>query len=167
MDDAIEGETTIGLGEISVDQNILHDKILNIHCYPDKIQSCRRFYIHARNISSAVLFLIKKGKIGENYNIGSGMNLKNLDIAKKLIKIVKNKSLKINKKAKIKFVKDRPGHDFRYALNNKKILKKLGWKAKISLKIGLKKTFDWYLNNEAFFKSVSKKIYTNRIGLKL
>ena len=66
----------------------------------------------------------------------------------------------------ITFVKDRPGHDFRYALNNKKMLKKLGWKTKIPLGTGLSKTFDWYLNNKDFFNSVSKKLYINRLGLK-
>ena len=95
------------------------------------------------------------------------MNQKNIDIAKRLLKIVKSKSLKANKKTKIKFVKDRPGRDFRYALNNKKMLKKLGWKAKISLDVGLSQTFDWYLNNKNFFKNISKKLYINRLGLKV
>ena len=63
-------------------------------------------------------------------------------------------------------MKDRPGHDFRYALNNKKILNKLGWKAKIPIGKGLLQTFDWYINNKAFFNSVSKKLYINRLGLK-
>ena len=83
-----------------------------------------------------------------------------------MLKIVKNKSFKINKKVKIVFVKDRPGHDFRYALNSNKILKKLDWKAKISLHEGLSQTFDWYKNNKSFFDSVSKKLYINRLGLK-
>ena len=95
-----------------------------------------------------------------------GTNLINKDIAKRLIKIAKNKSLRLNRKVKIKFVKDRPGHDFRYALNNKKILNKLGWKTKIPLHAGLSQTFDWYLNNKAFFNSVSKRHYINRLGLK-
>jgi dTDP-glucose 4,6-dehydratase len=108
-----------------------------------------------------------KGKIGESYNIGSNINLKNIDIAKKLLRIAKNKSLKVSKKVKIKFVKDRPGHDSRYALNNKKILKKLGWKAKIPLDGGLLHTFNWYLANKNFFSSVSKRLYTKRLGLKV
>ena len=83
------------------------------------------------------------------------------------MKIAKNKSLRINKKVKIKFVKDRPGHDFRYALNNNKILRELGWKTKISLNLGLSQTFDWYLSNKTFFKRVSKKLYINRLGLKV
>ena len=126
-----------------------------------------REWMHVQDHCEALLLIYLKGKTGESYNIGSGMNLRNIDIAKKLLKIAKTKPLKINKKVKIKFVKDRPGHDFRYALNNNKILKELGWKTKISLDIGLSQTFDWYLNNKAFFKTVSKKLYINRLGLKV
>ena len=67
---------------------------------------------------------------------------------------------------KIKFVKDRPGHDFRYALNSKKIYKELNWKTKINLDKGLNDTFNWYLNNKKFFLSISKKLYDKRLGLK-
>ena len=126
-----------------------------------------REWMHVQDHCEALLLIFLKGKIGESYNIGSGINVRNIDIAKKLLKIVKNKSLKNIKKSKIKFVKDRPGHDFRYALNNKKMLKKLGWKAKISLHKGLSETFNWYLNNKTFFESVSKRLYTSRLGLKL
>jgi len=125
-----------------------------------------REWMHVQDHCEALLLIFLRGKIGESYNIGSGMNLKNIDIAKRLLKIAKYKSLKNYKNTKIKFVKDRPGHDFRYALNNKKIKKVLGWKAKISLDSGLSQTIDWYLNNRIFFKSVSKKLYINRLGLK-
>ena len=94
------------------------------------------------------------------------INLKNIDLAKKLLKISKKKLYTVNKKVKIKFVKDRPGHDIRYALDNKKIKKKIGWEAKVSLEEGLSETFSWYFNNQNFFKSVSKKFYINRLGLK-
>ena len=113
-----------------------------------------------------MLLIYLKGKIGESYNVGSGLNLRNIDLAKKLIKIASKKINNKNKEIKIKFVKDRPGHDFRYALNSKKILKKLGWKPKISLNLGLLQTFNWYLNNKIFFKGISKKLYINRLGLK-
>jgi len=126
-----------------------------------------REWMHVLDHCEALLLIFLKGKIGESYNIGSGMNVKNIDIAKRLLKIAKNKSLKTNRKVKIKLVKDRPGHDFRYALNSKKILKKLGWKAKMSLHEVLSETFDWYLNNKIFFKNVSKKLYINRLGLKV
>jgi len=125
-----------------------------------------REWIHVIDHCEALLKIFFKGKIGESYNVGSNQNINNVNLTKKLLKIVKNKSLKINKKVKIMFVKDRPGHDFRYALNSNKILKKLDWKAKISLHEGLSQTFDWYINNKSFFNSVSKKLYINRIGLK-
>ena len=126
-----------------------------------------REWMHVQDHCEALLLIFLKGKVGENYNIGSGINLKNIDIAKKLLKIAKNKYFNINGNVKIKFVKDRPGHDIRYALNNNKIKRKLGWKSKITLEKGLDQTFNWYLNNENFFKSVPKKLYINRLGLKI
>ena len=143
--------------------NIINNKPLPIY---GKGKNSRE-WMHVQDHCEALLMIYKRGKIGENYNIGSGVNLKNIDIAKKLLKIAKNKSSTISQKVKIKFIKDRPGHDFRYALNNKKIHKKLGWKTKISLHTGLLQTFNWYINNKKFFKSVSKKLYTKRLGLKV
>ena len=119
-----------------------------------------REWIHVHDHCEALLKIFLKGTIGENYNVGTNENIKNIDIAKKLIKIKKNN------KIKIKFVKDRPGHDFRYALNSKKIRKQLKWKSKISLEKGLRHTFDWYFNNMSFFTNVSKKLYDKRLGLK-
>ena len=142
--------------------NIINNRALPIYA---KGKNSRE-WMHVQDHCDALLLVYLKGKVGESYNIGSSMNLKNIDIAKKLIKIAKNENLKINKTVKIKFVKDRPGHDFRYALNNKKILNELGWKSKIPFHSGLSKTLDWYLNNKIFFKSVSKKLYINRLGLK-
>ena len=80
---------------------------------------------------------------------------------------MKKKLSKIDKRVKIIFVKDRPGHDVRYALNSKKIQKKLKWKNVIKINEGLSKTIDWYINNQNYFKSISKKEYINRIGLKI
>ena len=80
---------------------------------------------------------------------------------------MKNKLFKVNRNVKIKFVKDRPGHDVRYALNSKKIQKKLKWKAIIKIKEGLSKTIDWYIDNQKYFKSVAKKEHINRAGLKI
>ena len=123
--------------------------------------------MHVYDHCEALLKIFNKGKIGESYNVGSNKNIKNIDIAKKLLKIAKNKYLNINENVKIKFVKDRPGHDIRYALNNNKIKKKLGWKSRISLETGLEQTFNWYLNNENFLKSISTNPYINRLGLKI
>jgi dTDP-glucose 4,6-dehydratase len=143
--------------------NILHNKSLPIYGRGKN----SREWIYVQDHCEALLSIFLKGSLGESYNIGSGLNLKNIDLAKKLLKIAKKKSLKIGKKVKIKFVKDRPGHDFRYALNNKKILKKLKWKSKISLDEGLSKTFDWYNNNRSFFSKTSKKQFDKRLGLKI
>ena len=85
-------------------------------------------------------------------------------MVKKILKIFKFN--KIYKKNKIIFVKDRPGHDFRYALNSNKIFKDLKWKAKIEINSGLSKTIKWYLKNNDFLSRISKKIYEKRIGLK-
>ncbi len=143
--------------------NIINNKPLPIY---GKGKNSRE-WMHVQDHCEALLMIYIKGKIGESYNIGSGVNIRNIDIAKKLLRIAKKKSSKISEKVKIKFIKDRPGHDFRYALNNKKILKKLGWKTKISLHDGLLRTFNWYINNKNFFNSVSKKLYTKRLGLKV
>ena len=143
--------------------NIMHNRSLPIY---GKGKNSRE-WMHVQDHCEALLLIYLKGKLGESYNIGSGMNLKNIDIAKKLLQIAKSKSSKISKKVKIKFVKDRPGHDIRYALNNRKIQKKLGWKTKITLHEGLLQTFNWYLNNKNFFSSISKKLYIKRIGLKI
>ena len=126
-----------------------------------------REWIHVHDHCEALLKIFFKGKLGESYNVGSNENVLNLNLTKKLLQISKNKSLKIGNKVKITFVKDRPGHDLRYALNSKKIFKQLNWKSKISIDEGLSQTFDWYLNNKSFFNSVSKKHHINRLGLKI
>ena len=135
--------------------NIINNKFLPIYGRGKN----SREWIHVNDHCEALLKIFNKGKIGESYNVGTNQNIKNVEIAKKLLKMCKNKS-------KIKYVKDRPGHDFRYALDSKKIRKKLKWKPKINLSDGLKSTFIWYLNNMTFFKSVSKKLYDKRLGLK-
>ena len=125
-----------------------------------------REWIHVEDHCEALFMLYLKGISGESYNVGSGKNLKNIDLVKNILKICKKINIKIGKKTIIKFVKDRPGHDFRYALDNKKILKKLKWKSKIKFDEGLKKTIMWYLNNKSFFSKIAKEKYENRLGLK-
>ena len=142
--------------------NIINNKSLPIYGKGENL----REWMHVRDHCKALLKIFFKGKVGESYNVGSNKNVKNIDIAKKLIKIAKNSSFGADKKVKIKFVKDRPGHDLRYALNSKKIRKELKWKTKINLNKGLNDTFFWYLNNKKFFLSISKKLYDKRLGLK-
>jgi dTDP-glucose 4,6-dehydratase len=83
---------------------------------------------------------------------------------KKLVETFKKKKINIGNKVKIKYVKDRPGHDFRYALNSNKIKKTLNWKPKISLSLGIIKTVEWYLNNKSFFSKISKELFVKRLG---
>jgi len=142
--------------------NIINNKPLPIY---GKGKNSRE-WIYVSDHCEALLKIFFKGKIGESYNVGSNQNINNLNLTKKLLIAVKKGSFKISNKVKVTFVKDRPGHDYRYALNSKKILKELGWKSKISLDKGLSKTFEWYLNNKSFFNSVSKKLYIHRVGLK-
>ena len=72
--------------------------------------------------------------------------------------------IKVGNNVKINFVKDRPGHDVRYALNSNKIKKKLGWKPKINFSEGIKLTFEWYTKNKTYYKNLSKKDIVKRLG---
>ena len=139
--------------------NILNNR--NLPIYGNGKNS--REWIYVEDHCEALLKVFQKGKIGEFYNIGSNKNLNNLEICKHLIKIAK-KRIKIGKNVKIKFIKDRPGHDLRYALDSKKILTDLGWKTKVEFKKGLEKTFLWYLENQNYYKSIPKKDIVKRIG---
>ena len=122
-----------------------------------------REWLHVKDHCEALFTVLKKGKIGENYNIGSNKNLNNIQITKMLIAIAKKQNL-IGSNSKIHFVKDRPGHDIRYALNSKKIKKKLKWSSKININDGLEKTFSWYVKNIKYFKDLKKKDIENRLG---
>ena len=141
--------------------NVLNNKPLPI--YGKGMNS--REWIHVNDHCEALLTLYLKGKSGENYNVGSGKNLRNIDLVKKILKVCKDLKINIGKKSKIKFVKDRPGHDFRYALDSKKVLKKLKWKSKVNLKKGLENTFNWYLENMKYYTTLKKRDITQRLGI--
>ncbi len=143
--------------------NILSNKPLPVYA---KGQNSRE-WIYVEDHCEALFKIFKKGKIGESYNVGSNKNMKNLDLIKSLLRIMKKKGIRIGNKVKIKFVKDRPGHDFRYALNSKKILRKIKWKSKTNINEGLSLTIDWYLENKKFLSSIPKVYYEKRVGLKL
>ncbi len=140
--------------------NIIKNK--NLPIYGKGTNS--REWIYVTDHCEALIKIFTKGKIGNFYNIGSNINKTNLEITKGLIKIAK-KNIKIGKNVKINFVKDRPGHDKRYALNSKKILSEIKWKPKINLIKGLNLTFKWYLNNLKYYNSLKMKKATKRIGL--
>tara|TARA_E500000178_G_scaffold77692_1_gene75752 strand:- start:11964 stop:12986 length:1023 start_codon:yes stop_codon:yes gene_type:complete len=140
--------------------NIINNKPLPLY---GKGKNSRE-WIFVDDHCEALIKVFKNGSKGEFYNIGSNINSSNFDIAKLLIEISKKK-IKLGKKVKIKFVKDRPGHDFRYALDSKKILKKLKWKSKINLKKGLENTFNWYFQNMKYYTTLKKKDITKRLGV--
>ena len=139
--------------------NILNNKPLPI--YGKGTNS--REWIYVKDHCEALINVFQKGKVGEFYNIGSNKNLNNLEICKRLIKISKKLHLQ-DKNVKIIFIKDRPGHDIRYALNSNKIKNKLKWQPKTNFEKGIKLTFDWYNNNKKYYKSISKKDIINRLG---
>ncbi len=143
--------------------NIINNKPLPI--YGKGINS--REWIYVEDHCRGLLAVLKKGIKGESYNIGTGKNINNLNLTKLLLKIVKKNGIKIGKKVKIKFVKDRPGHDIRYALNTKKIRRSLNWKPLRNFEKGLNETLKWYFNNKKFFKNFSNKIFYRRLGLKI
>ncbi len=139
--------------------NILNNKPLPI--YGKGTNS--REWIYVQDHCEALLKVFLKGKIGEFYNIGSNKNLDNLEVTRELINISK-KIIKLGEKVKIQFVKDRPGHDLRYALNSNKIKNKLGWSPKTNFRQGIKLTFEWYKKNKSYYKSLSKKDILKRLG---
>ena len=141
--------------------SILNNKSLPI--YGKGLNS--REWIYVEDHCEALIKVSEKGKIGNFYNIGSNLNLNNLAITKNLLKIAKSK-IKVGKNVKIKFVKDRPGHDLRYALNSSKIIKNLKWKPKIDILKGLEKTFNWYLKNPDYYSKLKKTDITRRLGNK-
>ena len=126
-----------------------------------------REWIHVEDHCRALEIVSRKGKIGENYNIGSGKNLTNIQLTKLIIKIMKKKLSSTSSSAKSQFVKDRPGHDIRYALNSQKMNKKFKWSTLIKINRGLSETIDWYIKNIGYFKSISNKKHVKRIGLKI
>lgn len=122
-----------------------------------------RDWFYVEECCDAIYFILKKGIKGEVYNIAGNCEQKNISVAKMILK-------ELNKpESLIKYVKDRPGHDRRYALNITKI-KRLGWQPSNNFKSYLKNTIKWYMNNEWWWKKIKrgefkkyyKKMYTNR-----
>jgi len=141
--------------------NILNNKPLPI--YGKGTNS--REWIYVKDHCEALIKVFLKGKIGQFYNIGSNKNLNNLEVTKNLLNTSK-KLINLGNKVKIKFIKDRPGHDIRYALNSNKIKKELGWYPKTNFSKGIKLTLDWYFENKSYYISLSKKDILNRLGKK-
>ncbi len=111
----------------------------------------KREWIHVFDHCQAIALILKKGKMGETYNIGTGNERSIMDIATEILTIInKPKNL-------IQIVPDRPGHDRRYLLNSSKITEKLGWKPKIAWDKGLRDTINWYVENEKWWSPLLEK----------
>ncbi len=128
-------------------QKIEKGEVIQIHSYPDKKTSGTRFYIHARNIASAVLFLIQKGSIGEKYNISGEREVSNLEMAQLIAKYM-DKPLQYEM---VDFHSDRPGHDLRYGLDGTKLFS-MGFKLPVNFEESLQKTVEWTVDNQSWLE---------------
>ena len=126
---------------------ILENKTIPIHCNETCSESGTRFYIHARNIAAAILFLIKNGKIGELYHITGEKEVSNLDMAKFIATTI-GKELKYEI---VNFHSDRPGNDLRYCLDGSKLFS-LGFKLPVNFEESLKNTILWTLENNKWLE---------------
>ena len=120
-----------------------------------------RTWISVKDHVRALIFLAKKGRVGETYNISSSYKLPNIEIAKKIITILRNKKIKAN----IRLVEDRLGHDQQYSINANK-LRELGWRPICNFDQELKKMIDWYgdANNLKIFKNINKHLLRKGIN---
>ena len=143
--------------------NIFNNKKLPIYSKGHNI----REWIYVKDHCEALYKLFLKGKSGQSYNVGSNINIRNIDLVKKLIELCKKQKIRLGANSKISFIKDRPGHDFRYALNSNKIKREVNWRNKTNINNGLNQTIKWYKNNKKFLKKTSSKIFTKRLGLKV
>jgi len=114
-----------------------------------------RDWIYVIDHNKAVELVLEKGKIGEVYNLGANTEKRNIEI----VKLVLNQVGK--SEALIEYVKDRPGHDRRYAINSNKIKKELGWEAEHSFEDAMKDTINWFKENEKWWKEIISGNYQN------
>ena len=117
---------------------------------------------------NAIKKVYENGRIGETYNIGGNNEIKNIDIVNIICGVLDDLKPSDNGKSYselITFVEDRPGHDFRYAINAEKIQKELGWFPSESFYTGIKKTVEWYLENETWWRKIQDQKYNQeRLG---
>lgn len=112
-----------------------------------------RDWIYVEDHCAGIWQAFTKGKSGEVYNFGGESEYPNIEIVKQILKILKKSE------SLIEFVKDRPGHDFRYAMDNTKSRRELDWSPKVSFSEGLYKTIDWYLKNQKWVETVNSGEY--------
>jgi dTDP-glucose 4,6-dehydratase len=137
--------------------NIKNNKPLPVYGKGENV----RDWLYVDDHVHAIDIVFHKGRSGEKYNVGGSNELKNIELVKKLCELM-DEALKRPKGTSAKlitFVKDRPGHDARYAINASKIKKELGWAQSVSFEEGLKRTVAWYLANEEWLKHVTSGAY--------
>ncbi|OOV18356.1 dTDP-glucose 4,6-dehydratase [Flavobacterium sp. LM4] len=137
--------------------NIINNKPLPV--YGDG--NYTRDWLFVEDHAIAIDLVFHEGKNHETYNIGGFNEWKNIDLVKLLCQIMDEKLGREKGKSQelITYVKDRPGHDLRYAIDASKINKELGWKPSVTFEEGLEKTINWYLNNEEWLKNVTSGSY--------
>lgn len=129
--------------------NLLEDK--KIPVYGDGFYV--RDWLYAEDHCRAIDLVIKKGKTGETYLVGTDGDMPNIDVVKSILRILgRDENM-------IEYVKDRPGHDRRYAINAAKIKKELGWKPKFTFEQALEMTVTWYQSHEGWWKKLKNKDY--------
>ena len=131
--------------------NVLNDKPVPVYGKGENV----RDWLYVKDHCSAIDLIIHKGKVGEVYNIGGHNERTNLQVVKTIINALgKSEDL-------ITYVTDRPGHDMRYAIDPTKIHNELGWLPETSFDEGIKKTIQWYLDNEKWWKNIISGEYQN------
>ncbi|CAN5183648.1 dTDP-glucose 4,6-dehydratase [soil metagenome] len=137
--------------------NIINNKPLPVYGKGENV----RDWLYVEDHASAIHTIFEKGKAGEVYNIGGNNEWKNIDLVLLLCEIM-DKKLKREKGSSeklITYVKDRAGHDLRYAIDSSKLQGELGWKPSIDFPAGLDKTVDWFLNNREWLDHVTSGAY--------
>lgn len=140
-------------------QNCLHGKPLPIYGEGKNV----RDWLYVEDHAEALWMLLEKGKAGETYNIGGESEWSNLNLVYEIIKVISKEQNSSSKALEelITFVKDRPGHDFRYAIDCTKIKREIGWKPKHDFSSALQKTVSWYLSNQSWVETIQDGSYRN------
>ncbi|MDE3253602.1 MAG: dTDP-glucose 4,6-dehydratase [Bacteroidota bacterium] len=137
--------------------NILQRKPLPV--YGDGLYT--RDWLYVKDHARAIDLIFHQGNVGETYNIGGFNEWKNIDLVKLLCKLMDQKlgRKQGESEAMITYIKDRPGHDRRYAIDATKLNRELGWKPSVTFEEGLDETIDWYLNNNEWLEHVTSGAY--------
>jgi len=126
-----------------------------------------RDWLYVRDHCSAIRKVLEQGKLGETYNVGGWNEKANLDVVNTLCAILDSESPRADGKSyaeQVTFVKDRPGHDRRYAIDARKLESELGWKPAETFETGIRKTVQWYLDNREWTENVTSGAYREWVG---